>query len=116
MSDVEIRRAEPGDAAFLAWVMQEADRMGGSTSSTDLTFDIGEERRLAFLARLANSAQDSYYHHKRFLIATVEGLPAAALAGYVPDQLPRDSFELAVRSEAAVEGWSPELVDQVLSG
>jgi hypothetical protein len=92
MSEVEIRRARPDDVAFLAWVMQEADRMGGLTSSIDLTFDVGEDRRLAFLARLADSDQDSYYHYRRFLIALVDGIPAASLSGYVPDELPEGAF------------------------
>jgi ribosomal protein S18 acetylase RimI-like enzyme len=116
MSEMEIRRAGPEDATFLAWVMQEADRMGGETSATDLTFAIGEEARLAFLACLANSTQDSYYHHKRFLIATLDGTPAAALSGYIPSELPIGSFELVVRREANRQSWPQERVDGVLSG
>ena len=109
-----IRPATAGDARFLAWVMQEADRMGGVTSSTDLVFDFGEERRLEFLARLAVSSADSYYHYRRFLIAEVDGEPAAALAGYVPDELPPDSFTTVVRAEATAAGWADSELTDVL--
>jgi len=96
--------------------MQEADRMGGSTSSTDLLFDFREPQRLDFLAKLANSESDSYYHHRRFLVAEVNGVRSAALSGYVPDELPKDSFDQVVRREGAAAGWSDDLVERVLSG
>lgn len=116
MGDISIRLANPDDADFLAWVMQEADRMGGTTSSTDLTFDFGEAQRLAFLAQLANSHEDSYYHHHRFLVAEVRGVPAAALSGYVPDELPTESFERVVSAEGNAVGWSGDVLETVLAG
>ena len=115
MEPPAIRPATAADAPFLAWVMQEADRMGGVVSSTDLVFDFGEKRRLDFLARLAVSDADSYYHYRRFLIAEVDGEPAAALAGYVPDELPPDSFIAVVREEGARAGWTDSELMEVLS-
>jgi len=90
--------------------------MGGTVSSTDLTFDVGEARRLDVLARLAVSEQDSAYHYRRFLVAVVGGDPAAALAGYVPDEVPLGpTFEAAVRLEGRNAGWSEAEVQRVIA-
>jgi ribosomal protein S18 acetylase RimI-like enzyme len=114
MSDNLVRAATPADAPFLAWVMQEADRMGGPFGSTDLIFDFGEPRRLEFLARVAVSELDSYYHHRRFLVAEEGGVLLGALAGYVPDQLPPGAFEAVVRHEASRTGWADPTTSDVL--
>jgi len=115
MDEPAVRTATASDAPFLAWVMQEADRMGGVTSSTDNVFDFGEERRLDFLARLAVSEADSYYHYRRFLVVEVDGEAVAAFAGYVPDELPADSFGTVVRLEGERAGWTTDELTEVLS-
>ncbi|MSP22707.1 MAG: GNAT family N-acetyltransferase [Dehalococcoidia bacterium] len=103
-NNVQVRPASAADAPFLAWVMQEADRMGGAVGSTDLICNFGEPGRLDFLVRLAVSDVDSGYHYRRFLVAESGGICGAALMGYAPDEL-AGSFEAVVRREGALAGW-----------
>lgn len=112
--DVRLRPATPGDAPFLAWVMQEADRMGGPVGGLDLIFNVGEARRREFLARIATSEVDSVGHASRFLVAEVDGAAAAALSGYVPDEIPADAVDRVLRREASLLGWSDSELDALL--
>jgi ribosomal protein S18 acetylase RimI-like enzyme len=114
MSEPRVRTATPEDARFLAWVMQEADRMGSEVGALDLIFDVGEERRLEFLARVAVSELDSTGHYSRFLVAELAGQPAAALSGYVPDDLASEDVPLLLRSVAAELGWSEPEVNRLV--
>lgn len=94
--ELRMRDAVAEDAAFLAWIMQEADRMGGPVGSLDLIFSRPDPSRLEILARLAVSETDSTFHHRRFLVAEVDGSPAAALCGYVPQDLRPEAYASAI--------------------
>jgi ribosomal protein S18 acetylase RimI-like enzyme len=112
--DPRIRPATTDDAAFLAWVMQEADRMGGAVGGLDLIFNQGEVSRLGLLALIARSDVDSVSHYSRFVVAEVDGVPAAALAGYVPDEIPAGSGTRAIQHAAMTAGWPADAIEALL--
>ncbi len=78
---IAIRPARPADADFLAVTDLMALRGHVNWGTYDLLFD-SEPERLEVLARLANALPASYVHHSNFLVAEVDGTPAAALCGF----------------------------------
>ncbi len=79
-----LRRARATDASFLAWVMLEASRGHVGRGAWDVYVDGPEPRVLALLERLAVQAEPSFCRWEGFLVAEVDGAPAAALSGYDP--------------------------------
>src|SRR4029453_1935525 len=77
-----IRQARAGDASFLAWVMLAASRSHVRRGAWDLHVDRPERDVLAFLERMAAQSQPSFCRWEGFLVAEVDGTPAAALCGY----------------------------------
>jgi ribosomal protein S18 acetylase RimI-like enzyme len=104
--DVRTRRATTNDAAFLAWTMLAASRSHLPRAMWDVTLDRPEAECLAFLTELARTETRSWSHHSRFLVAEVDGRPAAALCGYDPVEDGTSSFMESVGEAAAVVGWS----------
>src|SRR2546422_1955224 len=102
MSSAAYREATPADVAFLARAMQEADRGHTGVGSWDLVLPGDESGRLATLARLAEAGSRSHVHWSQFLIADVDGRPAAAAAGYVPAETP-GSLLLEAAAEAQID-------------
>ncbi|MGH7893744.1 MAG: GNAT family N-acetyltransferase [Candidatus Binatia bacterium] len=103
-----IRSATAADAPFLAWVMLTASRSHVSRGAWDLYVDGPDARVLAFLERLATQPEPSFCRWRNFLVADVDGAPAAALSGY----LPRDPGMLDPEPAIAVAGrvalgWDP---------
>ncbi len=91
-----IRPAEPGDAAFLAWVMLTAARSHLARGWFDIALNLPEPECLAFLRALAVTQARSWWHYSRFHIAEVDGAPAAALCAF-------HGAEPYVVSSAAIE-------------
>jgi ribosomal protein S18 acetylase RimI-like enzyme len=80
-----IRPATPRDGAFLAWVCLAAGRSHVATSFWDLLLATQDGDLHAYLERLLLAPQRSWWHHAHFLIAEVDGEPAAALSGFAPE-------------------------------
>lgn len=80
--DPQIRPAIPADAPFLAWVIQEAARSHLPFGIWDLAFPGADGQRLERLAAFAVTEALHFAHYSRFLVATVDGTPAAALSAY----------------------------------
>jgi ribosomal protein S18 acetylase RimI-like enzyme len=74
-----IRRAAFEDAGFIARTVLAAQRGHRPRGWFDIALDWPEPQCLAFVERLAISGQPSWWHVSHFLIAEVEGAPAAAL-------------------------------------
>src|SRR5258708_5348483 len=74
-----IRPARPEDAGFIAAVVLSAQRGQRPRGWFDITLDWPEPRCLAFIERLATAHRQSWWHASQFIIAEVEGKPAAAL-------------------------------------
>jgi ribosomal protein S18 acetylase RimI-like enzyme len=103
----KIRRGNPGDADFLAWVMLAASRAQLPRGLWDVIVDTGESGCLDYLRRLALAEPRSLYHCESFLIAEVDGLPAAALCGFET----REAWAVAGEAMATVQrdlGWTDE--------
>jgi translation initiation factor 4G len=109
--------------------MEEADRGHTGIGSWDIVFAGSEERRLDALARLAVAEPRSHLHWSKFIVAEVDGRPAAAAAGYVPAETPREllleaaaraNIEDALHANLVGEGgsgaWSREYFGVELPG
>lgn len=79
---LRIRRGTLADAEFLAWVMFAASRAQLNRGLWDLIIGADEAGCLDYLRRLALAEPRSLYHCENFLIAEVDGAPAAALCGF----------------------------------
>ena len=88
--------------------------MGGPVGGLDLIFNEGEASRLELLASIASSYIDSVSHYSRFLVAELGGVRAAALAGYVPDEIPAGSGARATEQAAMQAGWSADAIEALL--
>lgn len=77
-----IRWATAEDVPFLVDVVMLSSRSHVPRGAWDLVFPDDAVRR-RFLERLLGAAKLSWCHHRNFLVAEVDGRPAAALAGYV---------------------------------
>jgi ribosomal protein S18 acetylase RimI-like enzyme len=74
-----IRRARPEDADFIAWSILTAQRGHRPRGWFDIALDWPEPLCRAFVRRIALAQSRSWWHTSHFLIAEVEGRPAAAL-------------------------------------
>jgi ribosomal protein S18 acetylase RimI-like enzyme len=81
-----IRGARPDDAPFLARTDLIASRGHVDFGIFDLAFPDSEELRLRYLELMAVSERRSFHHYSRFLVAEVDGTPAAALCGYTENK------------------------------
>ena len=74
-----IRRALPEDADFIARTILAAQRGHRPRGWFDIALNRPEPQCLSFVARIAVARTVSWWHTSQFLIAEVEGSPAAAL-------------------------------------
>jgi ribosomal protein S18 acetylase RimI-like enzyme len=74
-----IRPARSGDAGFIAATILASQRGPGPRGWFDIALDWPEARSLEFIARIVQARTVSFWHASRFLIAEVDGQPAAAL-------------------------------------
>ncbi len=103
-----IRSATEADVPFVAWVMQEAARSHLPYGVWDLAFPGPDEWRLPVLERIARAQAKSLCHWSGFLIAEVDGRPAAGLTGYeIPSVAGGSAFMEAMQEACAGIGWGP---------
>ena len=81
---IEIRQAKPEDAKLLAWCMLMAGRSHLKVGIWDFVISQPEERCLRFLEMLALEGPRHMCYYTEFLVAEVDGHPAAALQGFDP--------------------------------
>lgn len=74
-----IRRAQIDDAAFIAWAIVSAQRGHVPRGWFDIALDWPEPQCVAFVERIATAQRQSWWHVSQFIIAEIEGEPAAAL-------------------------------------
>jgi translation initiation factor 4G len=80
-----IRRATTEGIPFLSWVMFTAARSHLDRCVWETIFDEPEAGVRDRLERVARTVQTHWCHGSKFWIAEVEGKPAAALCGFVPE-------------------------------
>ncbi len=74
-----IRSARSEDSGFIARNILSAQRGPMPRGWFDITLDRPEPQCLAFVERLATAHRRSWWHVSQFIIAEVDGTPAAAL-------------------------------------
>jgi ribosomal protein S18 acetylase RimI-like enzyme len=74
-----IRPAHPEDACFIARIILLAQRGPLPRGWFDIVLGWPEPRVLAFVERIATARQPSWWHTSQFLVAEIDGDPAAAL-------------------------------------
>lgn len=74
-----IRPARAEDAGFIAWTILAAQRGPRPRGWFDIALDWPGPQCLGFVERLAIARQPTWWHVSQFIIAEVEGEPAAAL-------------------------------------
>jgi translation initiation factor 4G len=84
VNDVTLRDANTSDVDFLAWVMLAASRSHLERGVWEYLNDHTGEQTLDFLRRIAVTDTVHLFHHSLFLIAEVDGEPAAAMCAYDP--------------------------------
>jgi ribosomal protein S18 acetylase RimI-like enzyme len=95
------------DARFLGRIVLAAGRSHVSTSFWDLLLDRpGDAAIESFLADgFLRAPWRSWWHHAHFVIAEVDGEPAAALSGFAPADPEVRSPEAALTDAVHGHGW-----------
>jgi translation initiation factor 4G len=102
-----IRPATVNDATFIAWVEQEASRSHLPFGFWDLAFPGPDSYRLRLLERVCRAEARSFCHWSGFLVAEVDGKPAAGLSGYDgPGQATGPLLSQAMMEALGSEGWT----------
>ena len=100
-----IRQGRADDADFIARTILSSQRGPYRRGWSDIALDQSEPHVLAFLRRLAVTKQSSWYHVSQFLVAEVEGQPAAALCA-MPSRVSRETLRPAIKEAARGAGMS----------
>ena len=79
--------ASKDHADFIAWVSLAAARSHLPRGFWDHFIDRDQAACLEYLETLATTSRPHLFHHSAFLVAEVEGRPAAALCGYLEEEL-----------------------------
>lgn len=98
-----IRPARPEDAGFIAWTILTAQRGHRPRGWFDITLNWPEPQCLAFVRRIATAQRQSWWHVSQFIIAELEGEPAAALCA-LPAAGTRAAARSAIEEVAAERG------------
>ena len=106
-----IRPATAADVDFVAWVILAASRSQLPLGAWDHYVASDEARVLSLIQRMVTQDVRSFCRWEGFLLAEVDGTPAAALSGYTSSDpaMANPDPAIAAASRAAL-GWSdPEL-------
>ena len=99
-SQPAIRPARPADASFIARNILASQRGPRPRGWFDVALGWDEPQCLAFVERVATAEVPSWWHVSHFIVAEVEGMPAASLCA-----LPAAGTSLSARAAiAAVAG------------
>ena len=79
---IRIRRATEKDLDFVTWAMLTASRSQLDRGIWEYLLDASEDDTLAFLRRLGTTQVVHMNHLSLFLVAEVDGEPAAAMCAY----------------------------------
>lgn len=105
--DFTIRPATLADTPFIAWVQQEAARSHLPFGFWDVAIPGPDEYRLRIVERICRADAASFAHWSRFLVAEVDGEPAAALSAYDDAKAATgERFMLAMIEALKAEGWN----------
>ncbi|MEH2531658.1 GNAT superfamily N-acetyltransferase [Bradyrhizobium sp. AZCC 1588] len=101
----EIRQGRADDADFIARTILLAQRGPRPLGWFDFALAQAEPQVLDFVGKLAVAKPRSWYHVSQFLIAEVDGEPAAALCA-MPSRETRDTMRSSIEEVALAAGMS----------
>lgn len=99
-----LRDATESDIDFIAWVMLAASRSHLDRGVWEYMNDQGEEETLAFLRHVGTTETVHLFHHSRFVIAEVDGVPGAAMCAYDSATQGFDAYGREFPAAAAASG------------
>jgi translation initiation factor 4G len=105
---VEIVEARKEHVPFIAWVELAAARSHLQRGAWDLYMNSTEEETLRFLEALASTEVWHWAHYRNFIVAEVDGRPAAALSGYFEEECGGPALTEGIREANATLGRSAE--------
>jgi ribosomal protein S18 acetylase RimI-like enzyme len=105
MGQPTIRPACPEDAGFIARNILASQRGPLPRGWFDIALDRSEPQCLAFIERLATAHRQSWWHVSQFLLAEVDGEPAASLCA-LPAAGTRAAVRAAMEEVASATGLS----------
>ena len=86
-TEVQIVKAREEHIPFVAWVVMAANRSHLPKGMWDLNIGGSEEDVLRYLEVLADTEQIHWAHYSLFVIAEVNGVPAAGMCGFFENDL-----------------------------
>lgn len=101
-----IRPAELKDTPFIAWVELQAARSHLPRGFWDIWLQRPEKECLGYLEQLAQTLTRSWFHHSAFMVAELDGRPAAAMCGYDDKELGGEKTFAATQEANRMSGWS----------
>lgn len=105
---IQIRPATPADVPMLAQVQLLAGRSHLPRGLYDVIWDGPEPALLDFLEQTLQTNTRSWAHYSTYLVADLDGQPAAALCAYDPRERGLPVLEQAFAEVFTVRGWSDE--------
>jgi len=105
-----VRPARASDAAFVAWTMLAASRSHLECGAWDLALALPDEDCIAILEAVSHEAPATFCSWQGFLVAEVDGTPAAALSAYDPAAIA--PVDPAIDAVLLRRGWSPLDIDE----
>jgi translation initiation factor 4G len=109
-TDVRIIPATREHIPFVAWVIMISNRSHMPRGMWDFYLDGDDQKILRYLEVFADTDTMHWGHYSTFLVAEVDGTPAAALCGYFENEMPIATI-LAGAAEADKKlGRTPEEV------
>ncbi|HEY5409618.1 MAG TPA: GNAT family N-acetyltransferase [Caulobacteraceae bacterium] len=106
-----IRSARPEDAPFLAWCILVAGRAHLRRGWYDIALGLGEAGCLEALTRLVLTEAPSWWRYDRWLVAEIDGAPAAGLAAFGANAFV--ASETALSQALSGLGWGPAQIGEV---
>jgi len=105
--DYAIRPARIDDAAFIAWVQQEASRSHLPFGFWDVAIPGADEYRLRLIERVCRAEAKSFAHWSGFYVVEVGGEAVAGLSAYDDAKAASGPLFGAALTEAlGAEGWN----------
>jgi ribosomal protein S18 acetylase RimI-like enzyme len=103
--------ARSGHAGFIAWTVLTAFRSHLPLGLWDFFVEGDERRRLRYLEALATTDARHWAHHSAFVVAEVDGRPAAALCGYFEEELGMPALQKGIAEADARLARTPAEID-----
>jgi ribosomal protein S18 acetylase RimI-like enzyme len=112
-TEVQIVAAGREHIPFVAWVVMASNRSHLSKGMWDLNIGGSEEEVLRYLEVLADTEQVHWAHWSLFIVAEVDGVPAAGLCGFFENELGPASVMAGAAETNQKTGRTP---DEVAAG